>query len=91
MCVLFIPRLKKPRLCWLLVLETYRDRARLAGVLSLGGFTAEFGHRSSTSTISVDKGEDEFEDDLIGLMVPNRALSSCHSDLAPIFDLATTS
>ena len=28
MCVLFIPRLKKPRLCWLLVLETYRDRDR---------------------------------------------------------------
>jgi hypothetical protein len=69
MCVLFIPRLKKPRLCWLLVLEHYRDRnrarTRLAGVLSLGGFTAEFGHRSSTSTstISADKGEDEGEDE----------------------------
>jgi hypothetical protein len=35
----------------------------LAGVLSLGGFTAEFGHRSITSTISADKGEDEFEDE----------------------------
>jgi hypothetical protein len=37
----------------------------LAGVLSLGGFTAEFGHRSSTSTITIsaDKGEDEFEDE----------------------------
>jgi hypothetical protein len=52
-----------------LELETYRDRnrarARLARVLSLGGFTAEFGHRSSTSTsaISADKGEDEGEGD----------------------------
>jgi hypothetical protein len=39
--------------------------ARLAGVLSLDGFSAGFGLRSSTSTstISADKGEDEFEDD----------------------------
>jgi hypothetical protein len=51
-----------------LELETYRNRARtrLAGVFSLDGFTAGFGHRSSTSTstISADKGEEfEGEDD----------------------------